>query len=413
MFFGGSPFNQGPPPDTNEFYNDLGISKDATQSDIKKAYRKLALQHHPDKGGDQEKFKTITSAYEVLSDPEKRERYNKFGKDAFKEGGISANPEDVFSMFFNNDRHSMHTRGPSKAKDIVHEIKVSLNVLYNGKKLKVTIKRMRTCKDCYGSGCKTGKQERTCTNCNGRGIKTQLHQIGPGMIQQSQTTCCACSGKGKIINPADACNKCKGKKLLNENHAVIVPITKSMKSGQQIRFPNEGNEAPDQITSDIIFIIKETPDSIYKRHSNDLVIEKSIKLGDALCGVKFSIKTLDNRTIVISSKPNQVIKPSSIMMVANEGMPINNNQNQNQKGNLYIQFTVEFPNEINNNKKHKLKDLLPNSPYQAPNNQSKLQEYKLESTNKTKFNTQSSRQHNRGSHQSHNGQQVECQNCIM
>ena len=181
-----------------------------------------------------------------------------------------------------------------------------------------------------------------------------------------------------------------------------------MKTGQQIRFPNEGNEGPDQVTSDIIFIIKETPDPMFKRNNNDLLIEKSIKLGDALCGVKFSIKTLDDRTILIASKPNQVIKPSSIMMVANEGMPINNDK----KGNLYVRFTVEFPNEINNNNTQKLKNILQITQYQSPNNNT-LKEYKLEPTNKTKFNTQPTRSQNGSQHRTHNGQQMECQNCIM
>ncbi len=177
MFFGGDPFGHGgnpfqqhgggrggppraggrggAPVDTDEYYKLLGVTKDASESDIKKAYRKMALLHHPDKGGDPEMFKEVSSAAETLCDPEKRKLYDQYGKDGVDNGGGGEghSPEDIFSMFFGGGGGGRgRPQGPQKGEDIVHSIKASLEDLYNGKTVRLAISRNKPCVDCEGRG---------------------------------------------------------------------------------------------------------------------------------------------------------------------------------------------------------------------------------------------------------------------
>jgi DnaJ homolog subfamily A member 2 len=402
MFFGGG----GPPPDTNEYYNDLGVSKTSSQNEIKKAYRKLALKYHPDKGGDQEKFKKITNAYEILGDPEKREKYNAHGKDAFENEGMTS-PHDMFSRFFSgHPHHQQRNQGPQKAQPNQHQISVTLEDMYLGKTLKVTISRTRQCTTCKASGCKSGKKETVCSNCQGKGFKMMVHQIGPGMIQQSQVQCNSCKAAGKFIKNEDKCGACKGVKTTHNKHTLEVNIRKGIQNNEQIKFIGEGNEGPNTLAGDVIFIIVQKEHHIFNRTNTDLLIKKTIKLGDALCGHLFNLRTLDKRPLLISTK-DKIIEPRSIWMIKNEGMP-NLATGGNTKGNLYIQFEVEFPKKLESKNIAIIQSVLPQTPIPV---KSSTHEIRLEPTDKTQFTntSQSQSQH----HGQTRGESVECQNCIM
>ncbi|CAM9266454.1 unnamed protein product [Choristocarpus tenellus] len=357
--FGGSPFEhfahaegmpgggggrRGPPPDvdTEEFYTILGLKKDAGEGEIKKAYRKLALKNHPDKGGDPEKFKEITMAYEILSDPEKRRLYDQYGKDGVEqEGGPGQSAEDIFSMFFGGGRRGQG--GPRKGDDDRHKLKVGLDDLYNGLTRRLAVSRNRVCIACEGHGGKVGA-EKPCEVCHGRGVQVQFRQIGPGMVQQLQNTCSACRGEGKVINDRDKCKGCAGKKTVKERKVLEVNITKGMRNGQKIVFHGEADEAPGMVPGDIIFVVEEKEHATFRRKGADLVMEHKLSLVEALCGFDFSITHMDKRVLRIKSQPGVVTKHDDVFMIDHEGMPTAGNPFL--KGRLFILFKVQFPTSL-------------------------------------------------------------------
>lgn len=167
--------------DNKRFYELLGVEKDATFDQIKKAFRKKALKEHPDKGGDPDKFKELSYAHEVLSDREKRQLYDDHGEEGLKQGGGGGNPHDIFSQMFGGGMGGgRRDAGPKKGKPVQHNIKVTLEEIFKGKTSKIAVNRDRLCKTCDGKGGKNGANS-TCSSCNGRGMVTKMTMLGPGM----------------------------------------------------------------------------------------------------------------------------------------------------------------------------------------------------------------------------------------
>jgi len=331
-----------------ELYERLGVAPDANTDDIKKAYRKGAMKFHPDKNPNNpeaaEKFKEISEAYEILSDEQKRQMYDKYGKDALKEGtGHSAH--DIFEQFFGGGFSSFFggpgRGGPRKTEDIVHELQVSLEDLYKGKTTKLSVSRNVICQSCSGNGTKSGASVGKCRTCDGRGIRLVIKQLGPGMIQQMQTVCPDCGGKGEQIKDEDKCGNCKGKKVVKDKKVLTVYVDKGMKHGQKIVFSGESDEAPGMEPGDIIFVVVEKKHDLFKRNGNDLYMEVSIPLIEALAGFNFTIKHLDDRVLLVKSEKGDVITPGEVKVISSEGMP--KHKSPFEKGNLYIHFNVEFP----------------------------------------------------------------------
>lgn len=374
MFFGGGdPFEQfgghpgmgggrgGPsgPVDNEGFYKVLGVAKNADENEIKKAYKKLALKHHPDKGGDPEKFKEISAAADCLLDAEKRKLYDQYGKEGLEGGGGGEghSPEDIFSMFFGGGGGRGGRRsGPQKGEDITHPLKVTLEDLYNGKTVKLAINRNKLCEVCEGRGGKVGA-ERSCSDCNGRGVRVQLRQIGPGMVQQIQSACQECRGTGKILDERDKCKECKGKKVMKDRKVLEAVVEKGMKNGQKIRFAGEADEAPGTVPGDVIFVVQEKEHAVFKRKGADLVLTLDLNLSEALCGFTRTFSHMDERVLVINSRPGEVVKPDDVRLIQGEGMP--QHGNPFVKGRLFIHFRVVFPSTLPPNVVQALKAVLP------------------------------------------------------
>ncbi|GAB9469555.1 hypothetical protein Gpo141_00006831 [Globisporangium polare] len=327
--------------DNDKYYESLGVPKTATAAEIKKAYRKLALKNHPDKGGDPELFKTITVAYEVLSDPEKRELYDQYGEEGLQQGAGGGDPSDLFSQFFRGAQGGGRRRtGPQKGEDLTHPLKVSLEDLYNGKTVKLAVNRDVLCSRCDGRGGAEGA-EKTCDTCQGRGMRVQLRQIAPGMVQQMQSVCPDCRGQGKSIRESDRCKHCKGKKVTKERKVLEVHIEKGMRNGQRITFSGEADQAPGTVPGDIIFVVQEKEHSTFQRKGANLIMEKKISLVEALCGFEMMVEHLDGRHLHIKTRPGEIIKPNQFKAVHSEGMPTHGNPFV--KGQLVILFKVQFP----------------------------------------------------------------------
>jgi DnaJ family protein A protein 2 len=323
----------------------LGVSKQATPSEIKKAYRKLAVKHHPDKGGDEAKFKEVSAAYEILSDEDKRAKYDKYGLEGVADdsGGPGGAAEDLFSMFFGGSRGGGRSSGPRKGEDLTHPLKVSLEDLYNGKTVKLAIHRQVI----VGTPSK-------CNQCGGQGVVVEMRQIALGMVQQIQRKCTTCGGNGY---------KCQTKK---ERKVLEVHIEPGMKNNQKITFSGYGDEKPNMEPGDIVFVIQEKNHDLFKRKGADLLVVKHVSLNEALCGFEWKVTQLDGRNLVIKSPPGQIIKPEGadgqtpfVKIVKNEGMP--SHGNPFVKGDMYLLFRVDFPenNELSSDMIDKLREVLP------------------------------------------------------
>uniref|UniRef100_A0A3B3ZZG0 Uncharacterized protein n=1 Tax=Periophthalmus magnuspinnatus TaxID=409849 RepID=A0A3B3ZZG0_9GOBI len=313
------------------FYDLLGVTPSASPDEIKKAYRKLALKFHPDKNPNEgERFKLISQAYEVLSDPKKRDLYDQGGEQAIKEGGMNAgqSPMDIFNMFFGGGGRMQRER---RAKNTVN-FSVVLFTCFSY--LPVSLFSST------GYGGKKGALEK-CSSCKGRGVQVKVQQIGPGMIQQIQSMCSDCQGQGEKFSSKDRCKTCQGRKVERVKKILEVHIDKGMKDGQKITFHGEGDQEPGLEPGDVIIVLDQKDHPIYQRQGDDLITNMELKLVEALCGFRKTITTLDNRTLIINSAPGQVIKPNDIKCIQNEGMPIY--KDPYEKGQLFVNFQIEFP----------------------------------------------------------------------
>ncbi|CAM6089249.1 unnamed protein product [Calypogeia fissa] len=357
--------------DNTRYYDILGVSKTASADELKKAYRKAAIKNHPDKGGDPEKFKELAQAYEALSDPEKREIYDQYGEDALKEGmgggGGSHNPFDIFESFFGTGGGGSFGgsgrggRRQRRGEDVVHQLKVSLEDLYNGTSKKLSLSRNVICSKCKGKGSKTGASSR-CAGCQGSGMKVSIRQLGPNMIQQMQHVCPDCRGTGETISEKDKCPQCKGQKVVQDKKLLEVHVEKGMQHGQKITFQGEADEAPDTQTGDIVFVLQLKEHLKFKRKGDDLFLEHTLTLTEALCGFQFPVTHLDNRQLLIKSSPGEIIKPGQFKAINDEGMP--HYQRPFMKGRLYIHFTVDFPEtgSLTTEQQKALETILPPRP---------------------------------------------------
>ncbi|EIN07597.1 hypothetical protein PUNSTDRAFT_103633 [Punctularia strigosozonata HHB-11173 SS5] len=330
-----------------KFYDLLEVPEDASEADLKKAYRKKALRLHPDKGGDPELFKEVTHAYEVLSDPQKRALYDARGEAGLQEGGGMGgmDPQDLFSQLFGGGGGFFgggRSPGPRKTKDLLHRITVSLEDLYKGKTSKLALTRSVICSKCNGKGGKEGAV-RTCNTCSGRGIKVTLRQMGP-MIQQMQSPCDECSGTGEIINHKDKCKVCNGKKVVSEKKIIEVHIDKGMRAGQTVVFHGESDQAPGVASGDIVIEINEKPHERFRRNGDDLHTEVEVDLLTALGGGQIAIKHLDDRVLIVNLVPGEVIKPGDEKVIRGQGMP---SHRHHEPGDLFVKLSVKFPDHIN------------------------------------------------------------------
>mmetsp|Transcript_56013 Transcript_56013/g.124950 ORF Transcript_56013/g.124950 Transcript_56013/m.124950 type:complete len:456 (-) Transcript_56013:78-1445(-) len=360
--FGGGGFPGGGGGGDDRLYQLLELDRNASEAQIKQAYKKQAMKYHPDRGGDEAKFKDISKAYEVLSDPQRRQIYDAYGEAGLEGAGAGAdaggagpgvNPFDLFSSIFGFQAGSgQRRRGRPMTQDARYEVQLTLEELYAGTSRSINYTKDTICKTCNGKG---GSNPQQCQRCKGRGVVLQVVQIAPGMVQQSQSICSDCQGKGFTFAAKDICRDCGGQGTVKEKVPFQVTVDPGSEDGAEFRFPGASDEAPGHDAGDLIIVIREKTHPTFQRVQDSLVVKTQLSLAEALCGFERKMKFLDGSDLVIRSEPNQVVKPGDMMVMRGKGMP---SRRTHRTGDLFVQIQVDFPKEIPSSSRQPLAELL-------------------------------------------------------
>lgn len=340
-----------------DFYEILGVSKGAAADEIKKAYRKLAIKYHPDKNpGDkaaEEKFKEAAEAYEVLSNPEKKQRYDQFGhagnSAGFGGGGGGGfggmNMEDIFSQFgdvfgggFGGGSSRGGGRRVNKGSNLRIKVKLTLQEIANGVEKKIKVNKFVSCKSCSGSGAQGGSAHSSCGTCRGSGQVTQVVNTILGRMQTA-TTCPACGGEGQIIK--DKCKSCYGDGIVREEEVISINIPAGVAEGMQLSMSGKGNAAArGGIPGDLLIAIEEIEHEELKRDGNNLFYEKNINFVDAALGTQVEIPTVDGKAKI---KIDAGTQSGKVLRLKGKGLP---DVNGYQRGDLLVNIQVWTPQKL-------------------------------------------------------------------
>lgn len=343
---------------TKDLYKLLEVDKNATDDDIKKAYRKLSKKYHPDinKSPDAEdKFKEIAEAYDVLSTPEKKSNYdrygsvdaNPFGGNPF--GGHGFNYDDIFSQFgdiFGN--RGQQRKRQQRGSDLRIKVSLTINEIITGVTKKLKYKRHEKCEPCKGHG---GSDVRDCIPCSGTGQRTVVQNSPFGQIR-NVTNCNDCNGSGKQIS--NKCNVCNGEGTTLKEQTVDLEIPKGVGNGMQLNMSGYGNYTRDGIPGDLHILIDEIRDSSYRREGGNLIIDKEISVIDAIIGANITVKT-PHGDMIVSVKPGT--EHGSIIRINGKGIP----DIHEGLGSLIIIVKINIPKHINLDEQALL-EKLKNSP---------------------------------------------------
>ena len=350
-----------------DYYEVLGVSKTATADEIKKAYRKKAIQYHPDKNpGDkeaEEKFKEAAEAYDVLSDEQKRQRYDQFGHAAFSGagggggyggfggfggGGFSMNMDDIFEHFGDIFGGHFGGRGGSRGgtprgTNLRVRVKITLEEAATGVEKKIKLNKKVTCSHCNGTGAEKPSDLETCSVCGGTGrvVRTTQSFFGP---MQTQTTCSACHGTGKVIKKK--CHKCGGEGLETSSEVVSINIPAGIYDGAQLAMKGYGNAAPQGgVSGDLYIIVEVEEHKDLIRNNDDLIYNLMLPLTVAVLGDEVVIPTLEGK-VKIKIKPGT--QPGEVLRLRNKGVPSLNGYG---RGDLLVNIGVYIPERLSSEEK--------------------------------------------------------------
>jgi len=361
-----------------DYYDVLGVSKGASKDEIKKAYRELAKKHHPDRpNGNKDLFAQVGEAYEVLSDPQKRQTYDQFGAEAAQHGGFPGgmggggrSAEDIFADFFrsagggggNPFGGDMGGGAPRRMRvsDIDTVVTCTLEELYTGVTKMIRVNRPKLCSTCSGSGSNKGAEgKKKCVNCNGSGREVQQIRMGPGMVQQLVQECRRCNGTGKTIATEDQCNSCRAEGYSMKSEELSIHVPPGIPDGATLVMRGMAGEIPDAEPGDINIQIQMRPHHQFKRMGKDLVVNHTCTLSEALLGMELRLTMPDGRTVVATSPANQILKSNTVLSFPGLGMPASREGGGNvSNGNLYINVGVKMPATLTKEQKAKIEEIL-------------------------------------------------------
>lgn len=341
-----------------DYYEVLGVGRDASEAELKKAYRKLAREYHPDMNPDNKeaeaKFKEAAEAYEVLSDPQKRAGYDQFGhagangQGGFGGGGFEGEFGgfgDIFDMFFGGG--GARRRGPAKGADLKFNLDISFEEAAFGLEKDIEVPRQEKCETCKGSGAAQGSSPKTCQHCGGSG-QVQYTQNTPfGRFVQSRT-CEICRGEGKIIeNP---CPKCRGRGTVRVTRKIHIKIPAGVDSGSRLRVTGEGEPGEKGGPSgDLYVYLRVKPHKIFKREGNDVIVEIPISFPQATLGDEIEVLTLDGK---VQLKVPEGTQSGTYFRIRGKGIP---DLHGHGRGDQHVRLDIVTPKKLTEEQKEMLR----------------------------------------------------------
>ena len=349
--------------DKRDYYEVLGLSKGATDDEIKKAYRRLAKQYHPDMNpGDkvaENKFKEVNEAYDVLGDPDKKAKYDQYGHAAFDPssgfggggfgGGFGFDGFDISDIFSNifGGGSSRRQNGPVRGEDIRYRLTLSFEEAVFGCKKEISYQRVQKCPECSGSGAAKGTSAKTCPDCQGRG-QVKVQQRTPFGVMQSTTTCSKCRGTGKIIDTP--CKNCRGSGFVKASKKLEVSIPAGIDDGQGVVLRGEGCDGRNGGSAgDLVITVNVRPHAFFEREGSDIYCDIPVTYADMTLGAKITVPTIDGTETIDIPEGTQT---GTTFTLKGKGVKIVNTQ---KRGNMYVTAVIETPKGLDRKQKELLK----------------------------------------------------------
>ncbi len=342
----------------NDLYELLGVSRDASASEIKSAYRRLARQYHPDVNPNnpeaEEKFKSISDAYSILSDPQKKARYDQYGATSdsgHADFGDMGGVEDVFNFFFGNMAGGSNARTSQDrhGSDVRYDLEITLTEASKGVTKNIEVERSVSCKDCSGTGAASGSKPEKCSDCKGRGMVTHVQRTPFGQMSTS-VPCSACGGVGTFIK--NKCTTCKGHKQVLELHTLDVTVPPGIETGSALHYPGHGNAGIGRgQPGDLYVVVQIQANKDFQRNGDELHAQFLINYPDAVLGANASFKGLYGK---IDFKIPAGTKPGTKIRIPGHGMPT---VHQKSKGPLVLHINIDIPKKVTAEQKELLDKL--------------------------------------------------------
>jgi molecular chaperone DnaJ len=346
-----------------DYYEILGIDRNASQDEIKKAFRKKAQEFHPDKkSGDEKKFKEVNEAYGVLRDEKKRAQYDQFGQagpgggaagagggfggfdfGGFQQGGVEFDINDLFGDFFGGGRRESRRR---RGADISVELELDFAESVFGADKEFTITKNSECGTCDGTG-DAKKQPQKCSTCNGNGQVSQVQQTIMGTIQR-QTICPDCNGRGSV--PKNKCTKCSGSGIAREQEDIRVHVPAGIEDGQQLRMAGKGEAIAGGEAGDLYILVRVKPSKQFEKVGNDLKTDLQVSIPEAVLGANKKVATVDGE---VKIKVPAGTTHGSLLRVKGEGV----GAKDSRRGDMYVQIAIEVPKKLSKEEKKLYEEL--------------------------------------------------------